>query len=174
MNTGLQDAHNLALLLADIAHGRAHPSSLDRYERERRPVAQTLVKVTDRAFGLIASRNRAVAFLRNHASRVIGSIVPRAAPTRIGARLGGYIGQYRIRYRFIAKDTPGPAWADDEAVGLRLPPVATNHELLRSMTWQLHTYGPGDIASPDTPAWIDGPHQLPADPANRLKPDRLY
>ena len=44
MNTGLQDAHNLALLLADIQQGRVDPAALDRYERERRPVAKLLVR----------------------------------------------------------------------------------------------------------------------------------
>ena len=54
MNTGLQDAHHLANLLADVASGLLEPAQLDRYEAERRPVALTLVRIVDRAFGLIA------------------------------------------------------------------------------------------------------------------------
>ena len=53
MNTGLQDAHNLALLLADVRQERLNTAALDRYEQERRPVAVMLVKVTDRLFGFI-------------------------------------------------------------------------------------------------------------------------
>jgi 2-polyprenyl-6-methoxyphenol hydroxylase-like FAD-dependent oxidoreductase len=40
MNTGIQDAHNLAWKLGLVDAGRAHPALLDTYERERRPVAQ--------------------------------------------------------------------------------------------------------------------------------------
>ena len=54
MNTGLQDAHNLALLLADVRQERLDTAALGRYEQERRPVAVILVKVTDRLFGFIA------------------------------------------------------------------------------------------------------------------------
>ncbi len=39
LNTGVQDAHNLAWKLAAVEHGHAEPDLLDSYERERRPVA---------------------------------------------------------------------------------------------------------------------------------------
>ncbi|MFN8603261.1 MAG: FAD-dependent monooxygenase [Candidatus Binatia bacterium] len=40
VNTGIQGAHNLAWKLAHVLDGRAHPSLLDTYEAERRPVAR--------------------------------------------------------------------------------------------------------------------------------------
>ncbi|MFI5980178.1 FAD-dependent oxidoreductase [Streptomyces sp. NPDC051555] len=40
MNTGIQDAHNLAWKLAAVLHGGAPDALLDSYERERRPVAE--------------------------------------------------------------------------------------------------------------------------------------
>jgi 2,4-dichlorophenol 6-monooxygenase len=40
LNTGVQDAHNLAWKLAFVLKGLAGPSLLDSYEAERRPVAQ--------------------------------------------------------------------------------------------------------------------------------------
>lgn len=40
LNSGVQDAHNLAWKLAHVIKGRADPSLLDSYEAERRPVAQ--------------------------------------------------------------------------------------------------------------------------------------
>jgi 2,4-dichlorophenol 6-monooxygenase len=40
LNTGVQDAHNLAWKLAAVLMERAHPRLLDTYERERKPVAQ--------------------------------------------------------------------------------------------------------------------------------------
>lgn len=40
MNTGVQDAHNLAWKLAGVLQGWAAPALLDTYEAERRPVGQ--------------------------------------------------------------------------------------------------------------------------------------
>ena len=155
MNTGLQDAHNLALLLADVRQDRLGAVALDRYERERRPVAVILVKVTDRLFGIVGRRNRRTALLRRRVSAAGARIAPRLLSTRFGRRIGGYLGQYRIRYRFAAKNPPTPAWATDPVVGLRLPPVPGNHVPLRALAWQLHTYGT-QAARPDLPAWIEG------------------
>ncbi|TFG96726.1 MAG: hypothetical protein E4H11_02975, partial [Myxococcales bacterium] len=41
LNSGVQDAHNLAWKLAAVLKGEARASLLDTYESERRPVAQT-------------------------------------------------------------------------------------------------------------------------------------
>ncbi len=100
-------------------------------------------------------------------------LAPRLLGTRFGPRIGGYLGQYRIRYRFAATIAPTPSWATDPTVGLRLPPVPGNHVPLRSMTWQMHTYGT-EAARPDLPAWIEGPHHFPADQKGRLLAGRLY
>jgi 2-polyprenyl-6-methoxyphenol hydroxylase-like FAD-dependent oxidoreductase len=42
MNTGLQDAFNLAWKLALVYHGVANPSLLDTYQLERRPIAEAI------------------------------------------------------------------------------------------------------------------------------------
>ena len=41
MNSGIQDAHNLAWKLEAVLHGWGGPALLDSYEAERRPVAQS-------------------------------------------------------------------------------------------------------------------------------------
>jgi 2-polyprenyl-6-methoxyphenol hydroxylase-like FAD-dependent oxidoreductase len=64
MNTGLQDAYNLAWKLALVVSGRAGPALLDSYEDERIPVAQRLLSTTDRAFSLIVSDSRLAGLLR--------------------------------------------------------------------------------------------------------------
>ncbi|WP_428032563.1 FAD-dependent monooxygenase [Ancylobacter sp.] len=46
MNTGMQDAYNLAWKLALVAKGDAAPSLLDSYEPERRPVAEAVIART--------------------------------------------------------------------------------------------------------------------------------
>ena len=55
MNTGLQDAYNLAWKLALVVSGRAGETLLDTYETERVPVAERLLRTTDQAFSLIVS-----------------------------------------------------------------------------------------------------------------------
>ncbi|HEV8256497.1 MAG TPA: FAD-dependent monooxygenase [Casimicrobiaceae bacterium] len=55
MNTGLQDAYNLAWKLALVVSGRAGTALLDSYAEERVPVAQRLLSSTDRAFSLVVS-----------------------------------------------------------------------------------------------------------------------
>lgn len=44
LNSGIQDAHNLAWKLAMVVRGHAGDALLDSYERERRPVAQRNVR----------------------------------------------------------------------------------------------------------------------------------
>jgi len=55
MNTGLQDAYNLAWKLALVVQGRANLALLETYEQERILVAQRLLETTDRAFQLIVA-----------------------------------------------------------------------------------------------------------------------
>jgi hypothetical protein len=55
MNTGLQDAYNLAWKLALVVGGRADATLLDSYGSEREPVAERLLQTTDRAFALVVS-----------------------------------------------------------------------------------------------------------------------
>jgi 2-polyprenyl-6-methoxyphenol hydroxylase-like FAD-dependent oxidoreductase len=73
MNTGLQDAYNLAWKLALVQRSRAPEALLDTYELERRPVAARVVKLTSALFraGLIhspAGQRLRDAFLRHVAS----------------------------------------------------------------------------------------------------------
>jgi 2-polyprenyl-6-methoxyphenol hydroxylase-like FAD-dependent oxidoreductase len=55
MNTGLQDAYNLAWKLALVVSNQADDSLLDSYEAERMPVAHRLLATTDRAFRFVVS-----------------------------------------------------------------------------------------------------------------------
>jgi 2-polyprenyl-6-methoxyphenol hydroxylase-like FAD-dependent oxidoreductase len=57
MNTGLQDAYNLAWKLAAVVNGQMKPGVLDSYAAERMPVAKGLLKTTDTLFNMIMSGN---------------------------------------------------------------------------------------------------------------------
>jgi 2-polyprenyl-6-methoxyphenol hydroxylase-like FAD-dependent oxidoreductase len=58
MNTGIQDAYNLAWKFALVLRGCADPSLLDSYEAERRPVGADVVART-RAASMAFGRERA-------------------------------------------------------------------------------------------------------------------
>ena len=62
MNTGLQDAHNLAWKLAMVISSQAQPNVLETYTEERLPIAKSLVRTTDRVFNLTLNTNRLARF----------------------------------------------------------------------------------------------------------------
>jgi 2-polyprenyl-6-methoxyphenol hydroxylase-like FAD-dependent oxidoreductase len=57
MNTGLQDAYNLAWKLAGVVNKQLKETILESYTAERMPVARKLLRTTDRAFNLLLSKN---------------------------------------------------------------------------------------------------------------------
>src|SRR5215213_4703052 len=96
MNTGLQDAHNLAFKLADVLQGRTLDVWLDRYEAERRPVAKTLVATTDRLFGFITSQKLTLRAVRRAIVPLVAPLGVRALPRTGGnSRFFQYVSQIR-------------------------------------------------------------------------------
>ena len=64
MNTGIQDAYNLAWKLASVLDGKADAKLLETYNEERLPNAERLLQTTDRVFNLGASDEWFVSFFR--------------------------------------------------------------------------------------------------------------
>lgn len=97
MNTGLQDAYNLAWKLAYVTSGRAPDQLLDTYDAERRPVARRLVRTTDRVFAMVASRNSLVGL----GPRYLGpKLLPLAVASRAASGVAfDAISQIGISYR---------------------------------------------------------------------------
>jgi len=73
MNTGLQDATNLAWKLALVLRGGASPPLLDSYGDERLPVARQLLRTTDRLFVLATSQSVIQSALR---ALVVSVVLP--------------------------------------------------------------------------------------------------
>ncbi|WP_104167938.1 FAD-dependent monooxygenase [Arthrobacter sp. SX1312] len=147
MNTGLQDAHNLAFKLDDVVSGRAPEPLLDRYEAERRPVAVRLLQTTDTVFRGVTSTSGTAVLVRRFVPRVVVPVAVAVLPRLpIGRRLAGYLGQVRIHYRMDGSP-PGRRGRRDAVVGRRLPWTGDNVEALRSSTWQLHLYAADDAAA---------------------------
>ncbi|WZO55035.1 FAD-dependent monooxygenase [Microbacterium sp. LWH7-1.2] len=177
MNTGLQDAHNLACKLADVVLRGADPRILDRYEAERRPVASRLVTSTDAAFNRITSAKRSARFVRSRVVPVVAPIAVRIMPRVIGTqRIYGYLAQIRIHYWMSDEQKRSTRGRRDRIVGRRLPWTGGNYAALRHFTWQLHSYGFADPAAVSVVAASLGiaAVSFPADPYRRLRTDRLY
>ena len=97
MNTGLQDAYNLAWKLALVVEGRADAALLDSYENERIPVARRLLDTTDRAFMLIVSDSWLAGLFRTQVlARIMAFAMGRARVQRFAF---GVISQTGIHYR---------------------------------------------------------------------------
>ena len=173
MNTGLQDAHNLAFKLADVLRGRRRDPWLDRYEAERRPVARKLVATTDQVFGLITSQRRSLRLLRRVVVPLAAPIGVRLAPRgRGGSRLFQYVSQIRIHYWMTPGAEAAAGGRRDPVVGRRLPWAPDNFAVLRSLRWQIHAYG--GVRATDVPDLGLPVHVFPAAPQTLLKPGRLY
>jgi len=149
MNTGLQDAHNLAFRLADVILHGAEESTLDRYEAERRPIAEWLVATTDRVFGVVTSGTSAARFFRRWVLPAVAPIATSTVPRVRGAnRLFQYVSQIRIHYWMsTAEHERG---VRDPVIGRRLSWVpradGSNFDALREPVWQVHEYGSVDPA----------------------------
>src|ERR671910_2865704 len=93
MNTGIQDAANLAWKLALVVRGRAPGSLLDAYEPERRPVARGVVSTTDRLTRLATVRSPLLRRLRN-------ALIPIAGRAgRLPRRLAENLSELDVAYR---------------------------------------------------------------------------
>jgi len=64
MNTGLQDAHNLAWKLSLAAKGFAQPELLESYSEERHPVGVDVVQSTSAALNAVLARESATPAMR--------------------------------------------------------------------------------------------------------------
>jgi len=108
MNTGLQDAYNLAWKLALVLRGEASVDLLKTYHNERHPNAVALVKTTDTVFsGLIASTGGWAGFVRRWVLPLLLSPVLRlrAVQTRGFNTLSQTVLTYRGRT--LSRDTVG-------------------------------------------------------------------
>ena len=97
MNTGLQDAYNLAWKLALVARGEADAALLDSFEAERMPVAHTLLHSTDRAFTTVVSDSWLARVMRTRVIANVASLAMRR--DRIKQLAFRTISQIGIQYR---------------------------------------------------------------------------
>ncbi len=129
MNTGLQDAANLAWKLAAVIRHGAADALLDSYHDERWPVGQAVLAQTDRMFSAVADPSGWVVALRKVLAPAVAATLTRIAPLR--NRAFRFVSQLGIRYepgRFLAEETSEGAssrWRDGPGPGRRAPDAAT-------------------------------------------------
>jgi 2-polyprenyl-6-methoxyphenol hydroxylase-like FAD-dependent oxidoreductase len=104
MNTGVQDAVNLAWKLALAVRGEASAGLLDSYDAERRPVALAVLRGTDLMTRIVTLHNPLARSFRNAALRALSAVglVRRKASLELSELAVGY-----RESPIVAKDAPG-------------------------------------------------------------------
>lgn len=122
MNTGIQDAHNLAWKLALVIQGRSDEKLLDTYQSERMPVIRQVVETTERFTRLLLLKNKFLLLLRKLIIKTLFKIP--YTERYITERMT----QISIRYKpnFILY-TDSHITHEHPAVGERAPDVKLNH-----------------------------------------------
>ncbi len=118
MNTGIQDAYNLAWKLALVERGLADESLVDSYQAERHPIGVQLLKTTDRLFSAFGGQNPLARLARGRVAPLLADRVLTRPWLR--RRFIGLLAQLRLHY----PDSPlnaedGSGWRHAPAPGDR-------------------------------------------------------
>lgn len=73
MNTGIQDAFNLAWKLALVMNGKGKSALLDTYHQERHPIAKDVLRMTDKMTKIATTKIAAFSFMRDAVMSFAGS-----------------------------------------------------------------------------------------------------
>ena len=122
MNTGLQDAFNLAWKLELVHKGACPPALLDSYESERRLVAAATLQGTDLATRMVTLRNPIGRVVRNRLGAFLSTlevlqkrVVARASQTAVAYRRSPIVAEHReplARATVARRAGEGPTIAD--------------------------------------------------------------
>jgi len=166
MNTGIQDAYNLAWKLALVDRGTSPDSLLDSYSPERRSAVAGVVQGSHLTTRIVTLRNPVARSIRNHLASLLGEF------DFVGRRLSRDVSELGIAYPespIVAEDRPGLLSRPVDAVdffrhgprpGDRVPDVALDpppgsdgprrlHEILRGTKHVLLIFGDADEAVVD-------------------------
>lgn len=119
MNTGIQDAYNLAWKLALVVKGLAGEELLDTYNEERLANAQRLLESTDRIFELAAGSHWLTSFIRTTIFPPVAGLV--ASLESVSKRIFPMISQIGLNYRNASLSEHTDEEPDDVKAGDRLP-----------------------------------------------------
>jgi 2-polyprenyl-6-methoxyphenol hydroxylase-like FAD-dependent oxidoreductase len=176
MNTGLQDAYNLAWKLALVVQGRADAALLNTYEQERIPVAKRLLETTDRAFQLIVADGWLGSLFR---TRILANVAAQAMKfERVRQLAFRTIAQIGISYPTSSMSQALPGLPKDApAAGdrfpwmrLKLEPSGATEDLFKHLDdMKFNLLMIGQRVNPETLGDVGDLlriHAIAADPAN--------
>ncbi|GLW53442.1 FAD-dependent monooxygenase [Kitasatospora phosalacinea] len=146
MNTGLQDAYNLAWKLAAVTRGEAAEALLDTYSQERVPVGAALLGSTNRATQLIQLKHPVAAIVLPVMFKVVTTFS--ALRSKVSRKIMRAMSALDLSYADSALSHPATApGGDGPAPGRRLselteadlarPGFAALAEDLRTVGWKL-------------------------------------
>src|SRR5215211_1437157 len=119
MNTGIQDAYNLAWKLALVIKGEAAESLLETYNEERLANAKRLLESTDRMFELAAGSHWLLSFIRTTIFPPVAGFM--ASLETVSKRVFPVISQIGINYRKASLSEHTGDESEDVKAGDRLP-----------------------------------------------------
>lgn len=93
MNTGMQDAYNLAWKLAMVIQKKATPELIDSFAKEREPIAHSVLKDTGRMTRMMISKNIFVDSFRRASLKIANRI------NKLQSRFINRISQLSLSYR---------------------------------------------------------------------------
>lgn len=160
MNTGLQDAFNLAWKLALVIKGQAEPKILDSYQEERLPIIKNVLRFTELLgfFGL--STSSLLFHFRNFIFKNVANKVK-----FMQKKMVGMITQVALRYKnssLIDQDTKGHSSGPQP--GERLPDVMLPnntrlYDYLRDLQHHYLLLFTGDSPTADTVSQITAAYE---------------
>ncbi len=158
MNTGIQDAYNLAWKLALTLSGRGHPSLLDSYHQERHPIAKSVLRGTDFFTRVILLRNPLAQHLRNlvcsflsSRKRIQGRILAGVSELGVNYRRSPIVSEHPAgvaRGRFASGPSPGERAPDATIVDPSTGVTGRLFDILRGTKHVLLLFG-GSAPTPE-------------------------
>jgi 2-polyprenyl-6-methoxyphenol hydroxylase-like FAD-dependent oxidoreductase len=165
MNTGIQDAYNLAWKLAFVIKGAASESLLDTYNEERLANAKRLLDSTDRMFELAAGSSWLMSFLRTTIFPPIAGFM--SSLEAVSKRVFPLISQIGITYRDHSLSEHTDDEFEDVKAGDRLPYFLVNGESvfakLKAPKFHVLLFGTGECTQFDRCGDLVDCHQIPID-----------
>lgn len=155
MNTGIQDAYNLAWKLALVIRQKTESTVLQSYNDERGENARHLLRTTDRMFDMMAGTSRFWNFMRLNVFPLLAGFITRSAAVK--KRIFPLVSQTGIAYPHSSLTVPG--CMGKVHAGDRLPYFLSEGKSVYSFVstpdFKLLCMGPR-TELPDTMAWNTG------------------
>jgi len=157
MNTGIQDAYNLAWKMALVLKGKASEKLLETYNEERLENAKHLLQTTDRMFQFAAGEEWLLAFLRTNVLPSVANFLLSLDAVR--QFVFPLVSQIGINYRHSSLSRHAGDEHFDVKAGDRMPYFSVNgtsvYDKLREprFHWLRFSEAPhaGQLAAPDLP-----------------------